>query len=99
MGACLNEENQIMIVTEFASRGDLKHCLNDIESIAHRLTMLHDVVTGLHWLQAYNIVHRDLKLDNLLVTEDWTVKITCVFLRNWFLQLKINFCLAILDFR
>lgn len=38
--------------------------------------MLHDVLVGLYWLQAYNIVHRDLKLDNLLVSEDWTVKIT-----------------------
>lgn len=76
MGACLNEENQIMIVTEFASRGDMKHCLNDLESLAQRIQVLHDVLVGLHWLQAYNIVHRDLKLDNLLVTEDWTVKIT-----------------------
>jgi len=76
MGACLNEENQIMIVTEFASRGDLKHCLNDIESLAQRIRMLQDVIVGLHWLQAYNIVHRDLKLDNLLVAEDYTVKIT-----------------------
>eukprot|EP01125_Pyxidicula_operculata_P005959 TRINITY_DN2081_c0_g1_i2.p1 TRINITY_DN2081_c0_g1~~TRINITY_DN2081_c0_g1_i2.p1 ORF type:complete len:711 (+),score=114.33 TRINITY_DN2081_c0_g1_i2:92-2224(+) len=76
MGACLNEENQIMIVTEFASRGDLKHCLPNIESLAQRIRMLHDVIVGLHWLQAYNIVHRDLKLDNLLVAEDYTVKIT-----------------------
>jgi serine/threonine protein kinase len=76
MGACLNEENQIMIVTEFASRGDLKHCLNDIESLAQRIRMLQDVIVGLHWLQAYNIVHRDLKLDNLLVAEDYTVKLT-----------------------
>uniref|UniRef100_A0A6B2L396 Protein kinase domain-containing protein n=2 Tax=Arcella intermedia TaxID=1963864 RepID=A0A6B2L396_9EUKA len=76
MGACLNDDNQIMIVTEFASRGDLKHCLNDIESLAQRIRMLQDVIVGLHWLQAYNIVHRDLKLDNLLVAEDYTVKIT-----------------------
>jgi serine/threonine protein kinase len=27
-------------------------------------------------LQPYKIVHRDLKLDNLLVSEDWTIKIT-----------------------
>jgi len=76
MGACLNDENQIMIVTEYASRGDLKHCLPNIESLAQRIKMLHDVIVGLHWLQACNIVHRDLKLDNLLVSEDHTVKIT-----------------------
>lgn len=76
MGACLNSKQQIMIVTEFASRGDLKHCLKDVTSISKRVDLAHDVATGLSWLQPYNIVHRDLKLDNLLVSEDWTIKIT-----------------------
>eukprot|EP01127_Copromyxa_protea_P013464 TRINITY_DN3638_c0_g1_i1.p1 TRINITY_DN3638_c0_g1~~TRINITY_DN3638_c0_g1_i1.p1 ORF type:complete len:805 (+),score=133.08 TRINITY_DN3638_c0_g1_i1:54-2468(+) len=76
MGACLNSKQQIMIVTEFAARGDLKHCLKDVPSLAKRVDLAHDVATGLSWLQPYNIVHRDLKLDNLLVSEDWTIKIT-----------------------
>jgi len=76
MGACLNSKQQIMIVTEFAARGDLKRCLKDVTSIAKRVELAHDVATGLSWLQPHNIVHRDLKLDNLLVSEDWTIKIT-----------------------
>jgi len=76
MGACLNSRNQIMIVTEYAARGDLKHCLKDVNSIAKRSEMAQHVATGLNWMQSKNIVHRDLKLDNLLVTEDWIVKIT-----------------------
>eukprot|EP01126_Amoeba_proteus_P039243 TRINITY_DN4126_c0_g1_i9.p1 TRINITY_DN4126_c0_g1~~TRINITY_DN4126_c0_g1_i9.p1 ORF type:complete len:744 (+),score=122.21 TRINITY_DN4126_c0_g1_i9:83-2314(+) len=76
MGACINSNNQIMIVTEFAARGDLKRCLREVTSIAKRVDLAHDVATGLSWLQPYNIVHRDLKLENLLVSEDWTIKIT-----------------------
>jgi serine/threonine protein kinase len=76
MGACLNSKHQIMIVTEFAARGDLKRCLSEVTSIAKRVDLVHDVATGLSWLQHCKIVHRDLKLDNLLVSEDWTVKIT-----------------------
>lgn len=95
MGACLNSKNQIMIVTEYAARfvidylqaltlhrGDLKHSLKDVNSIAKRVELVHDVATGLSWLQAHNIVHRDLKLDNLLVTDDWTIKITFVDLQT-----------------
>jgi serine/threonine protein kinase len=58
----------------------LKHSLKEVNSIAKRVELVHDVAVGLSWLQAHNIVHRDLKLDNLLVTEDWTIKITCVAL-------------------
>lgn len=65
-----------MQVKDLLYRGDLKHSLKDVNSIAKRVELVHDVATGLSWLQAHNIVHRDLKLDNLLVTEDWTIKIT-----------------------
>lgn len=75
MGACLSKQKQIIIVTEFASRGDLRHCLNEI-ALCKRVEMIHDVAVGLSWLQTYKIVHRDLKLDNILITEDWTAKIT-----------------------
>ena len=40
------------------------------------MKICHDVAQGLNWLGSHKIVHRDLKLDNLLVTEDWAVKIT-----------------------
>lgn len=75
MGACLNEKRQIMIVTEYASRGDLRQVAPMIGSLARRLKMALDVASGLAWLHAHNIVHRDLKLPNLLVFEDWSVKV------------------------
>lgn len=75
MGACLNDKRQIMIVTEYASRGDLRQVAPLITSLSRRLKMGLDVASGLAWLHAHNIVHRDLKLPNLLVFEDWTVKV------------------------
>lgn len=36
---------------------------------------LRQVVDGLRYLHQQNIVHRDIKLGNMLLTEDWKVKI------------------------
>ena len=97
MGACKNAKNQIMIVTEFASRsltsillssitshclllshrGDLHHCVKQVEALELRCQMVRQVIQGLQWLTSNGIVHRDLKLDNLLVSHDWSIKITC----------------------
>lgn len=46
MGACLNRYNQIMIVTEFAARGDLSKCLEDFTSIVRRVLAVQDLLTG-----------------------------------------------------
>lgn len=77
MGACCNQSNQIMIVTEFASRGDLRGCISgpDLKSLSMRLKIGLDIASGLAWLASHGIVHRDLKLPNLLVFDDWTVKV------------------------
>eukprot|EP01127_Copromyxa_protea_P019571 TRINITY_DN6391_c0_g1_i3.p1 TRINITY_DN6391_c0_g1~~TRINITY_DN6391_c0_g1_i3.p1 ORF type:complete len:828 (+),score=128.23 TRINITY_DN6391_c0_g1_i3:229-2484(+) len=77
MGACLNDINQIMIITEFATRGDLRGVLmsHDLRSLPLRLKIGLDIASGLQWLASHGIVHRDLKLPNLLVFEDWTTKV------------------------
>lgn len=76
MGACLNPLNQVVIVTEFLPRGNLKECLLEVKSLSQRLRMGHDLAAGLAWLHAHHIIHRDLKLANLLVADDWAVKIS-----------------------
>lgn len=76
MGACLNPLNQVVIVTEFLPRGNLKECMMEIKSLPLRLKISHDIASGLSWLHAHQVIHRDLKLANLLVDEDWTVKIS-----------------------
>ena len=37
MGACLNPLNQVVIVTEYAAKGNLKDVLPEIKSLALRL--------------------------------------------------------------
>jgi len=67
MGACLNPLNQVVIVTEFLPRGNLKECMVELKSLSLRLKMGHDLAAGLCWLHAHHVIHRDLKLANLLV--------------------------------
>jgi serine/threonine protein kinase len=76
MGACLTPDNQVAIITEMCERGNLKDCIKDIKSLPIRLKLAKDIACGLNWLHSNHIIHRDLKLANLLVSWDWTVKIT-----------------------
>eukprot|EP00028_Trichosphaerium_sp_Am-I-7-wt_P012674 CAMPEP_0168518466 /NCGR_PEP_ID=MMETSP0405-20121227/6728_1 /TAXON_ID=498012 /ORGANISM="Trichosphaerium sp, Strain Am-I-7 wt" /LENGTH=901 /DNA_ID=CAMNT_0008538801 /DNA_START=84 /DNA_END=2789 /DNA_ORIENTATION=+ len=77
MGACLDEKNRLCIITELATRGDLKKILTEAPPpLYKRLEIGRGIASGLAWLHAHNIVHRDLKMANLLVSEDWTVKIS-----------------------
>eukprot|EP01126_Amoeba_proteus_P039804 TRINITY_DN4216_c0_g2_i10.p1 TRINITY_DN4216_c0_g2~~TRINITY_DN4216_c0_g2_i10.p1 ORF type:complete len:680 (-),score=115.23 TRINITY_DN4216_c0_g2_i10:545-2584(-) len=76
MGACLSPQNQVVIITEFCDRGNLKDVLPEVKSLWSRLKFGEDIALGLSWLHAHHIIHRDLKLANLLVAQDWTVKIS-----------------------
>ncbi|XP_049851949.1 dual specificity protein kinase shkC-like [Schistocerca gregaria] len=76
LGVCLNPSNQVVIVTEFLARGNLKSCIGDIKNLSVRMSIVMDIARGLNWLHAHQVVHRDLKLANLLVDKDYTVKIS-----------------------
>jgi len=80
VGAVLSFPHMCLI-TEYAKRGNLKQVLRT----SHYLTwktgkhkFLLDISAGMGYLHGMKnpIVHRDLKADNLLVTEDMTVKVT-----------------------
>jgi len=82
-GTCLASDD-LMIVTELMEGGDLRAALDSIDS-----PMLHwsslgrqialDIVRGLCFLHANNVIHRDLKSKNVLLTADWaTAKIADV---------------------
>jgi serine/threonine protein kinase len=77
-GACL--EPRLCIVMEYCSRGSLWNVINDksIEIDWQRvLQFSKDMTTGLKFLHTFDppIFHRDMKSLNLLVTEDWVVKV------------------------
>jgi len=75
MGAAIDSHNRIMIITEYASRGDLKNCLDEIDSIAKRMRIARELARGLSWCHHHHITHRDLKLENIFITDNWGVKI------------------------
>uniref|UniRef100_A0A6B2L3R2 Protein kinase domain-containing protein n=1 Tax=Arcella intermedia TaxID=1963864 RepID=A0A6B2L3R2_9EUKA len=75
MGAGVDASKQILLLTEYVKRGDLKNCLKDIDSLARRMRIARELARGLHWCHANNITHRDLKLENIFITENLGVKI------------------------
>ena len=76
MGTSLSPQGKPVFVSELCARGSLKTVLPQTRSILRRLQFGQDIVHGLNWLHAHNIVHRDLKCDNVLVDEQYCAKIS-----------------------
>jgi len=81
MGACL-EEGHYCLLMEYLAKGDLYRILHDIATpidYSLILKILNDIAEGvlyLHMAKPRPILHRDLKSSNILVDEDWTVKVS-----------------------
>eukprot|EP01117_Protostelium_nocturnum_P011928 TRINITY_DN4362_c0_g1_i1.p1 TRINITY_DN4362_c0_g1~~TRINITY_DN4362_c0_g1_i1.p1 ORF type:complete len:855 (+),score=237.93 TRINITY_DN4362_c0_g1_i1:325-2889(+) len=77
----VEEPRQLAIVMEFASRGSLFHVLNsELYEIGwdRIFAITIDMVKGINYLHERKpdpIVHRDLKSLNILVTDNWDIKI------------------------
>ena len=63
------------IVMEYCNGGDLKGCLKKYKEIHRRAFpedlvqyLMRQIVSGLNFLHSQKIIHRDLKLENILVT-------------------------------
>lgn len=73
-----SNENSVYIITEFCDRGTLhdllyEHDKNLTEEKIQNYTK--QLAEGLRYLQSFNVVHRDLKLTNILLTKDNIIKI------------------------
>eukprot|EP01125_Pyxidicula_operculata_P013198 TRINITY_DN4365_c0_g1_i5.p1 TRINITY_DN4365_c0_g1~~TRINITY_DN4365_c0_g1_i5.p1 ORF type:complete len:543 (-),score=138.68 TRINITY_DN4365_c0_g1_i5:1364-2992(-) len=79
IGACFNSSPNFFLVTEYLKRGDLNQILLDQNikiEYEHVRRFALDTCLGMEYLHKRNIIHRDLKTHNLLVDEDWTVKVS-----------------------
>lgn len=68
-------------VMEYCSEGDLyglvsKKYLHQEDHATDRLCLFKQLLQGVHYLHEHGIAHRDIKLENLLITKDSKLKIT-----------------------
>jgi len=77
IGLCI-ETDDMYIVTEFVSGGDLRSKLKETTLAIDWMTRLsigRDIALAMNYLHSKNIMHRDLKSHNLLVAEGWKIKV------------------------
>jgi len=72
-----NDVRKCMLVMEFMPRGSLSRVLRQKEKIPLRrkLEMACQIASGMRKLHAHRMIHRDIRPDNILVTQDYTAKI------------------------
>eukprot|EP00002_Diphylleia_rotans_P037715 TRINITY_DN8454_c1_g1_i4.p1 TRINITY_DN8454_c1_g1~~TRINITY_DN8454_c1_g1_i4.p1 ORF type:complete len:1525 (+),score=272.84 TRINITY_DN8454_c1_g1_i4:1596-6170(+) len=79
MGACVEEPNYA-IISEYMSRGTIYEEIHREPDISMEMKMkfFRDTLKGMIYLHSSNppIIHRDLKSTNLLLDENWGVKIS-----------------------
>lgn len=78
MGLCIRF-NHYQLVTEFMVNGSLYDQIHNKKtkfSDPERLEIIDDIVRGMVYLHSMkNMLHRDLKSSNVLIAEDWKVKL------------------------
>lgn len=64
-------------VTEFAQKGDLYKMLNKSTFFneSQIFLILKDILSALDYIHSKKILHRDIKLDNILITNEYQIKI------------------------
>ena len=70
----MRTSNHLYIVMEYCNGGDLRKCLTKYNQINKKpfseeivQHLMRQIITGLRFLHSKNILHRDLKLDNILI--------------------------------
>mmetsp|Transcript_9138 Transcript_9138/g.19685 ORF Transcript_9138/g.19685 Transcript_9138/m.19685 type:complete len:215 (-) Transcript_9138:223-867(-) len=81
VGACT--QDQIVIVTELCKRGSLFDCMHKARVLFSQRSLwriMREIAVGLnvlHQARPTPVIHRDVKSMNILLDENWTVKVRC----------------------
>ena len=69
--------NYYYVIMEYANGGDLHDCLEEYKKKYHRpfpeeivQYLMRQIVEAVAFIHSYNVIHRDLKLDNIMVNFD-----------------------------
>jgi serine/threonine-protein kinase SIK3 len=67
----------ICLVTEYASNGELYDYIIHKKRLSEReaKTIFRQIVAAVHYSQVNHIVHRDIKVENLLLDSNWQIKL------------------------
>lgn len=89
-------KDKIVIVMEYASKGELYDYISERRRLTERETrhFFRQIVSAVHYCHKNGIVHRDLKLENVLLDENCNIKIADFGLSNLYHKDKLlqTFC-------
>jgi|Transcript_10864 BR serine/threonine kinase len=73
----LEDSKYLFLIIEYASRGELFNFLVQKRKIGNReaLCFFQQIISGLEYCHMHRICHRDLKLENILLDLNYTIKI------------------------
>uniref|UniRef100_A0A7N5K4G5 non-specific serine/threonine protein kinase n=1 Tax=Ailuropoda melanoleuca TaxID=9646 RepID=A0A7N5K4G5_AILME len=95
-GVTVTNSSKIVIVMEYASRGDLYDYISERQRLSEQDArhFFRQIVSAVHYCHQNGVVHRDLKLENILLDANGNIKIADFGLSNLYHQGKFlqTFC-------
>lgn len=70
-------KDKIVIIMEYASKGELYDYISERRRLSERETrhFFRQIVSAVHYCHKNGVVHRDLKLENILLDDNCNIKV------------------------